>query len=198
MKMPDRRTVIGIGLAFLIWYFVFLVDILASFWFRVTFGVIFLTVYAYSETGLPENPSIKETILGLGLGILLYGLFFIGFTIFKPILVGGAEGVYVFREELPIIIPAMLLLVTSFCEEYFWRKYTQKKLKEVYGSRGIILTSILYASIHLATLNMSLVAAALIAGLFWGIIYEYTDSFWIVVFSHIAWTELIFVFLPLL
>lgn len=196
--MPDRRTVIGVGLAFLVWYFVFLVDILVSFWFRVTFGVIILTVYAYSETGLPEKPSIKEIILGLVLGILLYGLFFIGFTIFKPILVGGAEGVYVFKEELPIIIPAMLLLITSFCEEYFWRKYTQRKLIEVYGSRGIIFASVLYASIHLATLNIPLIDAALIAGLFWGIIYEHTNSFWIVVFSHIAWTELIFVFLPLL
>ena len=50
--------------------------------------------------------------------------------------------------------------------------------------------------IYLAIVFLPL-AGALIAGLFWGLLYEYTESFWVVVFSHIVWTELIFVFLPL-
>ena len=109
----------------------------------------------------------------------------------------GAVNVYLFRSELPLVVPASLLLITSYCEEYFWRHYIQTALEDGKGLRAVILTSILYASIHIPTMNLPLVVAALIAGLFWGIIYKYTGSLWLVVFSHIAWTELIFVFLPL-
>jgi membrane protease YdiL (CAAX protease family) len=46
-------------------------------------------------------------------------------------------------------------------------------------------------------MNVPLIAAALIAGLFWGILYQRTGSLLLVIASHLVWTELIFVFLPL-
>jgi len=91
-----------------------------------------------------------------------------------------------------------LLLFTSFSEEYFWRSYVQKNFVYQYGKTGILITSALYALIHFSTLNIGLIAAAFIAGLVWGITYDQLDSLWVVVFSHLVWTELIFVFLPLL
>ncbi len=197
MRYPDRRVVFGLVLSFLLWYFVFHVDFLTSFWYRVTLSSIILAVYAYSDNGFPKSITVKEIGFGIGSGLLLYGFFLLGFTVFKPIVSGGAANVYVFRDELPLIIPAVLLLITSYCEEFFWRRYVQTSFSFFYGKTGIIITSILYASIHITTLNPSLVAAAFIAGLIWGIIYDYIDSFWVVVFSHIVWTELIFVFLPL-
>lgn len=195
----DKMTIIGVLMAFILWYFVFLSDLLFSFWYRVTGASIILAIYAYAndETRVIRLPSLKETAYGLGSGVLLYAFFFFGFNVFKTFVAGGASKVYLFRTELPLIIPASLLLLTSFCEEYFWRRYTQKKNVQNTGAMGIIITSTLYAAIHISTNNTPLVFAALIAGLFWGIIYEYTDSFWIIVISHIAWTELIFVFLPL-
>ena len=50
---------------------------------------------------------------------------------------------------------------------------------------------------HAPTMNAPLILAAFIAGLFWGIVYQRTGSLWLVVASHLAWTELIFVLLPL-
>jgi membrane protease YdiL (CAAX protease family) len=114
-----------------------------------------------------------------------------------PFVSDGAVNVYRFRSELSLIIPAILLLITSFCEESFWRAFIQEYMFKLYGRFGIIITSLLYALIHLPTFNYPLVLAAFIAGLYWGLIYVYTDSFWVVVFSHIAWTELVFVFFPL-
>lgn len=198
MKILDRKRIIGVGLAFLLWYFVFLSDYLVSFWYRVTLSAFILTIYAYPSVGVPRTINFKEIVYGLGSGVLLYGLFLVGFNIFKPFLEVDANSVYVFRDELPLVIPAVLLLVTSFCEEYFWRSYVQGNLTDLYGKTGILVTSVLYALIHISTFNLSLVAAAFIAGLIWGIIYYQLDSFWVVVFSHIVWTELIFVFLPLL
>ena len=194
------RVFIGIALAFILWYFVFLTDFMTSFWYRVTLASILLAIYAYG-IGINRvqntNVSVKEIIWGVISGVLLYALFFLGFNIFRPFVEGGALNVYTFRDEVPLAVPAIFLVITSFCEEYFWRGYIQKNMVASRGRNGVIVTSLIYASIHLPTFNMSLVAAALIAGLIWGIIYEKTDSIWIVCFSHIVWTELIFVFLPL-
>ena len=198
-KPNNKITVIGVLFAFFLWYFVFMSDFLFSFWYRVTAAAIILAAYAYIWGGFKvhNRQFLRESILGLGSGVLLYILFYLGFNLFRVFVAQGASNVYLFRTELPLAIPAGLLLITSFCEEFFWRKYTQKNLVQTYGPKGILITSVLYAAIHLSTNNIPLVFAALIAGVFWGILYEYTGSFWIIVFSHIAWTELIFVFLPL-
>ncbi len=198
-KTPDTATLMGILIAFLLWYLVFLTDLLSSFWFRVTTASMILGLYAYRFNGADvlKSISLKDIIYGVASGVSLYALFYLGFNVFKPLVSAGAENVYLIRTELPLIIPSALLLVTSLCEEYFWRGYIQSNLLENRTLR-VIATSILYASIHLATLNLPLTFAALIAGLAWGATYEATDSIWIAVFSHIVWTELIFVYMPLI
>ena len=194
------KVIIGVVLSFLLWYFVFLSDLLWSFWYRVTFVSIILSCYAYivGKTSLSDvKLGSNDVIKGLGSGYALYGLFYLGFNMFRTLVAGGASNVYLYRSELPLFVPAMLLLVTSFCEEFFWRHYIQTSIVERYGFKGILLTTALYSAIHLPTMNLPLVAAAFISGLAWGLMYRYTRSLPLVVFSHIAWTELIFVFLPL-
>jgi len=194
------RTAAGVALSFILWYLVFLTDYLWSFWYRVTVASLLLSLYAHrvGKAGLKDVKLGKDDIIkGLGSGLALYGLFFIGFNVFRTLVSGGASDVYMFRSELPLFIPASLLLVTSFCEEYFWRHFVQTSISEKYGPKGILLTAVLYAAIHLPIMNLPLTAAALIAGVAWGLLYKHTGSLWLVVFSHIAWTELIFVFLPL-
>jgi membrane protease YdiL (CAAX protease family) len=143
-------------------------------------------------------PGIQEVVKGIISGILLYGLFKVGYTFFETLVMRGAENVYAMRSELPLINVALFLVVTSFCEEYFWRGFVQGfTVSRIGAASGILLTTFLYAAIHLPTMNLPLVFAALIAGLFWGILYKYSRSIWIVVFSHMVWTELIFVFSPL-
>jgi len=194
------RTAFGVTLSFILWYLVFRTNYLWSFWFRVTFASVLLSLYAHfiGKASLKGVSLGKEDIIkGLVSGFTLYGIFFIGFNVFRSLVAGGASDVYLFRSELPLLIPATLLLITSFCEEFFWRHYVQTRISERYGTMGIFLTASLYAAIHLHTMNLPLTAAAFIAGLAWGLLYKYTGSLWLVVFSHIAWTELIFVFLPL-
>ena len=194
------KIVFGVVLSFLLWYQVFLSDYLWSFWYRVTFSSIILSCYAYlvGKTSLSDVKLGRNNIIkGICSGFALYGLFYVGFNVFRTLVAGGASNVYLYRSELPLFVPAILLLVTSFCEEFFWRHYIQTSIGDRYGFKGILLTTALYSAIHLPTLNIPLVAAAFIAGLAWGLLYRYTGSLPLVVFSHIAWTELIFVFLPL-
>lgn len=185
-------------MSFILWYMVFLTEVLSSFWYRVTLASMILAVYArLSSSESPVKLKGKDIVWGIGSGLGLYALFFLGFNVFRSLVESGTYNVYLHRSELSLVIPALLLLITSYCEEYFWRHYIQTAMEDTRGLRGVIITSILYAAIHISTLNLPLVMAALIAGVFWGLIYKYTGSFWLVVFSHIVWTELIFVFLPL-
>lgn len=200
VSMMRRNVIAGVSLSFILWYFVFLSNLLWSFWIRVTLAALLLTGYAHRFGGIPlpeKKTTVREVALGLGSGVSLYALFYIGFNLFKPLVAGGASNVYLFRSELPLIVPAVLLLITSFCEEFFWRNYVQSNIVPTNERIKLILTSVLYALIHFPTYNAPLMAAAFIAGLFWGILYQRTRSIWLVTFSHIAWTELIFVFLPL-
>lgn len=197
-----RQPIIGVILSFILWYIVFLTDILSSFWIRVTLASILLALYAYwtGRKGLQEvkSPEINEIVKGMVSGLLLYGSFKVGYTVFESFVMGGAENVYIMRSDSPLFLAAVFLVVTSFCEEYFWRGYIQAFTVARMGKApGILLTTIAYAAIHLPTFNIPLILAAFLAGLVWGILYEYTGSFWLVVFSHMVWTELIFVFLPL-
>jgi membrane protease YdiL (CAAX protease family) len=197
------RVIVGVALAFTLWAFTFLTGYLGSFWYRVTISVISLAVYAtlaeremFSEA--IRDLRVEDISKGFVAGALLYALFYIGYSILRSFLVVGASDVYLFRLESPTIIIASSLILTSFCEEYFWRAYVQRSLTVSHGSSiGVLATTMAYALIHAPTMNVPLIAAALIAGLFWGILYQRTRSLWLVIASHLVWTELIFVFLPL-
>ena len=197
------RALIGVALSFALWSFTFLTDYMGGFWIRVTLSALLLAFYAF----LAEREMISEAVKGLRVeelvkgfvaGALLYALFYLGYSVLRPFLEGGASNVYLFRLESPATIIASSLVLTSFCEEYFWRAYVQRRLTASHGATmGVLSTTLAYALIHAPTMNAPLVLAAFIAGLFWGLAYNRTGSLWLVVASHLVWTELIFVLLPL-
>ena len=197
------KVLVGVALSFALWSFTFLTGYMGSFWFRVTASSILLALYA----SLAERRLISETVEGLRVeelakgvvaGALLYALFYLGYSVLRSFLEGGASNVYLFRLESPTAIIAFSLILTSFCEEYFWRSYVQRRLTVRFGATaGVLSTTLAYALIHAPTMNAPLILAAAIAGLFWGVLYQRTGSLWLVITSHLAWTELIFVLLPL-
>jgi membrane protease YdiL (CAAX protease family) len=197
------RALIGIGLAFALWSFSFLTGFMGSFWYRVTLSALLLALYAtladremISEA--VNSLRIEEITKGFVSGALLYAVFYLGYSVLRPFLEGGASNVYLFRLESPTIIIASSLVLTSFCEEFFWRAYVQRRLTASHGATvGVFATTLAYALIHAPTMNVPLILAASIAGLFWGLAYRRTGSLWLVVASHLAWTEFIFVLLPL-
>jgi membrane protease YdiL (CAAX protease family) len=196
-----RHVFVGVCLSFVLWYVVFRTTILGSFWYRLTFASIILALYAvYFGKAIDRGDheiGLSVVMKGVVSGCFLYALFFVGYNVFKAFVESGASGVYLFRADSAIHVVALSLVITSFCEEFFWRRYIQAALIGSYGGTGLVFNTLLYACIHLPTGNPALVFAALIAGLFWGLLYEYTGSLWVAVLSHVVWTELVFVFLPL-
>lgn len=202
MRASNEKWFVAVGLvaAIVLWYFVFATSFLGWFWARITLSSLVLALYAFIF-GEGERFSFSfDTPLilkGIISGVILYVAFFLGFNILEPLVGEGARNVYVLGAETQQYVIIPILLLTSFCEEYFWRRYFQRTLTKYYGKSGLILASLGYTIIHVPTMNLPLIIAALIAGVYWGSIYEQTKSFDIVLWSHVVWTELIFVFLPL-
>ncbi len=192
---------IGVTFAFILWYIIFNTQFLGSFWFRITFATIILSIYSivlskYIVRDFLSKIDYKMILKGIISGLLLYILFFIGFGTFKVFVFEGAKNVYFFRLDPYFFLSPILLLITSLGEEIFWRGYIQRALTNKFKN-GIIFTSIIYSLIHIPTQNFPLIFAALVAGLYWGFLYEKTGSLWLVISSHFIWTELIFVLFPL-
>jgi len=198
-----KKVAIGVALALVLWTFTFLTGHLGSFWHRVTISAIALAAYTtFADRQALEkelrDPEPSKLFLGVGAGILLYAIFFLGYSALRILVEEGATDVYLLNRESPVWLIASLLVVTSFCEEYFWRAFVQRRLMESHGSLpGLLVSTLAYALIHAPTMNAPLVAAAFIAGLFWALLYLRTRSLWLVASSHMIWTELVFVFLPL-
>ena len=93
----------------------------------------------------------------------------------------------------------MLLFVSSPGEEIFWRGFLQKWAIGKWGSVvGWLVTALLYAAVHIVSGNFILVMAALVAGLFWGLMAAWLkDNLLPVIISHSLWTFAIFVLWPI-
>ncbi|MCS7136689.1 MAG: type II CAAX endopeptidase family protein [Nitrososphaerota archaeon] len=195
------RSLILVLPAYPLWLVVFRTEFL-NFWARILIAVSLLILIAFvGRPGLLESrPRIKlrMILLGIASGLLFYWLLYFGYLIFKPLVIGGAEEVYALRHEAPRELIALILIFTSFGEEIYWRGFVQQELQERLGGiRGLLSASAIYSSVHVWTLNLPLMFIALVMGLCWGAIYLKTKSLQSVILSHIIWTELVFVFLPL-
>ena len=96
------------------------------------------------------------------------------------------------------MISLILLFITSPGEEIFWRGFVQKRFVERFGARkGWLIASAVYAAVHIASGNFMLTMAALVAGLFWGWLYQRERNLVPCIVSHALWTVTIFILLPI-
>lgn len=100
------------------------------------------------------------------------------------------------------VAPGMLALLLAVCigpgEEIFWRGHVQRWLATKHGDlSGLFIATAIYALIHVWSFNLMLVGAAMVGGLFWGILYMHCKSVWPVMISHGLWDVAIFVVWPI-
>ncbi len=98
-----------------------------------------------------------------------------------------------------VLLAALLLFfVTGPCEEIYWRGYLQKKLMRRFGSAGgWLMAALVYAGVHLWSLNFMLVGAAAVAWAFWGAMYWRLNDISAVIISHAIWSTFIFAVMPI-
>ena len=190
--------------AFALWFFILVVRA-GSFWAKIAVSSSFLAASALAGMGGRRRGLVRlrvaDAVLGLASAGLLYGVFVLGKAILTAILSRAAADislVYAPRGSLPLwAIGVLLFAVTGPAEEIFWRGYLQSVAVGRIGKvGGLLVTSGLYALVHLCTLNLPLVLAALTAGLAWGSLYLWRRNLLAPIVSHATWGLLIFVLFP--
>lgn len=92
---------------------------------------------------------------------------------------------------------ARLSLVIAPAEELFWRGFVQNDLMGRFGRFwGTVLGVASYGGVHLTSGNLTLIAAATVAGGFWGGLYARGMPLGALIVSHIVWDNLIFLISP--
>lgn len=181
---------------------------IVNFWIEMSFSAIVLTslVLTFSPDVkglLREGKPAGQISAGIMIAVILWGVFWLGDFLssrmfdFAPQQVGD---VYSMKEgTAPWLVAVLLLLLIGPAEELFWRGYVQRTLTGLCGGdKAFILTTAVYALVHIWSFNFMLVMAALVAGAVWGFLYRLRPSLLpALIVSHAVWDALVFIILPI-
>lgn len=185
------------------WFVIFVVKP-TNFWLSMSCGILILvlTSFLFNHNVFKLNMiKLRHVGLGISSAIVLYGVFYIGNYLSAFIIPAKdalIDSVYMNKAGTsPYIILICLLFVIGPGEEFFWRGYIQETLSVKFGSKSIYMTAVLYAAVHIVTMNFMLIMASLVCGIFWGVLYNKEKSLYPVVISHTLWDIIVFLLLPL-
>jgi len=212
-----RRLAAAVAAAALLWFLMFSpwTGGRLNFWLAMSASAVILTALAlrFGPSPAPGHENGAkcawpvQVLAGVAIAFALWGVFWIGdkaaawmFGFARP----EVDAVYAMKEGSPAWMIALLLLVLiGPAEEYFWRGYVQHMLGRLLPGRraadaAFLLTTTVYALVHLWSFNFMLVMAALVAGAVWGLIYRLRPQLLpALILSHALWDALVFVLLPI-
>jgi uncharacterized protein len=144
---------------------------------------------------------LRKVGIGVVSAIALYAVFAAGRAAAVELFPFASDGIgriYALRSGTPLLrIILLIVFVIGPGEELFWRGFFQENAGGGPGrTTGFILTTLLYASVHLASGNIMLMLAAAVCGVFWGGLYLRFRSPLLNVISHTVWDLLVFVVFP--
>jgi len=202
---PSRMLLlVTIALANVLWFATFSLAA-GSFWIKIGVSTVLLAALSWWIRPVEKRQfrlSTRALLLGLLSAVVLYMIFWAGreiSTVLFPFAERQIGGIYGKGAGTPRwMIFLLLLLVTGPCEELYWRGFLQDSLMERFGGRrGWLVTTALYAGVHLWSFNFMLIGAAAVAGALWGLMYWRTGALLPVIISHSLWSAVIFAVVPL-
>ncbi len=196
--------IITLLIAAVVWFFLFAVPG-TPFWVVIsaaTFTLGATAVVAYPDTFSGDAKSwLMFTVYGIISAAVLYLIFYVGNIIvsYLPFGPDQVEAVYGTKSQAEgKTILGLLLFPVGPGEELFWRSLVQRHLMQKLGTwKGFGLSLLLYAGVHIPSMNLTLLAAATIAGAVWGLMYIYFKHVGPGIISHAAWDAAIFILFPL-
>jgi uncharacterized protein len=194
LRKTDPLVVIGLAAAFGLFAFTFRGQ-RARFWERMT-----LTGFVLGNMALANESDLRkmkwrplDIAQGLGSAAILYSIFGLGDQLARRFMPRGSKeigDIYALRSlEPPQQIGARLATVIGPAEELFWRGFVQRRAGGLAAAAG-------YGGVHLVTGNATLVGAAAVAGIYWGLLRALGMSMPALITSHIAWDIWIFLLAP--
>lgn len=179
---------------------------LLNFWIGMTLfsGSLAIASLSIAKERTAEIFEFKRSYIWIGLisAAFLYLVFFIGDIIVKLVFDfarAEIENIYSTKTQASSIkIGLLLMFVIAPAEEIFWRGFVQRIYSKHWGKwRGFLLAVIVYSLVHVWSFNLMLVGAALVAGIFWGLMYLKYNSIVPGIISHAVWDLFIFVLYPI-
>ena len=165
------------------------------FWDRMTLTGLVLGGLAVASERDARTVKLSPgaVVAGLGSAAGLYAIFQVGDRMARAVMPQGADeigDIYALRSLRPRDeLAARLGLVIGPAEELFWRGFVQPRA-------GFVPATLLYGGAHVVTENATLVAAATIAGAYWGLLRALGMPLGALVVSHVAWDIWIFLVAP--
>ena len=203
-----KKLIYGTIIAFIFWFLMFspLTASYLNFWFTMIAATGTLTLYSFifgrKDLIAVLDFKFKWIFIGIISAAALYLIFFTG-NIISKLLFDFAEhqvgNIYATKSQAgKIFIGLSLLLWIGPSEEIFWRGFVQNKLSKKYGDlSAFIITTSIYAFVHIWSFNLMLFMAALFCGLFWGWMFMKYKSLTPGLISHAIWDLFIFVIIPM-
>ena len=160
-----------------------LVNIPQIWWYPIIYApllvaaiaVVRILGYRAREVGLSFSSFPVQ--LAVGLSGLLFGV--IEYFILAP------EPMVIEFTWQGVWLPALIFLVcTGFVEEFIFRGVLQRTATEVFGWRGIIYVSLVFAVLHIGFLSWIDVVFVLFVALFFGWVVKKTGSLFGVALAH--------------
>jgi len=203
-----KAVVLLVLLATLFWFLIFSPWTYGrlNFWgeMLVATGLLAITALYLDRQSLSSVYSFRPSyiLVGIGSALILYLVFLLGNTISRSLFdfaQNQVSNIYLSRQQAPPALIGILLLTwIGPADEIFWRGFVQRRLFQKIGlGFGYLLTSLLYALIHVWAFNFMLFGAALVCGLFWGFLFLYYRSVWPGLISHAVWDTAVFVLFPI-
>jgi uncharacterized protein len=187
-------TAIGLAMAFGLFGLTFRGP-RARFWERMTLTGFLLGTMALGNDAELRRLRVRERDVALGLlsAAGLYAIFQTGDRMARRVMPKGSQeigDIYALRSLRPKAeIATRLATVIGPAEELFWRGFVQRRI----GAPGAALA---YGGAHLVTGNATLIGAATVAGIYWGLLRAMGMSIPALITSHVAWDIWIFLLAP--
>ncbi|MFV0470878.1 MAG: lysostaphin resistance A-like protein [Paludibacteraceae bacterium] len=202
-----KRLTIPIFVAAFLWFLMF------SPWTKVHFN--FWIAMALSATILTSmSVVLRKNILnefdwnwksvgwGLMAAAILYAVFLLGNYVSSHIFNfarSQVDSIYAMKEgQSKLWVGLGLLFIIGPAEEFFWRGYVQNSFIKKHGEwKAFVFTTLIYSLVHIWSFNFMLVMAALVCGIFWGLMYRYNKNLVPLIISHAVWDVTVFILLPI-
>ena len=203
-----KKLIIPVLIAAFLWFLMFSPWTSQFFNFCIAMAIsatILITISLTQRKSILDQFNFNWKAIGFGLlsAVVLWMVFYLG-DFFSKMLFDFArpqvDSIYAMKEgQNKILLILGLLFIIGPAEEIFWRGYVQDRLIGKYGEwTAFIITTLIYALVHIWSFNFMLVMAALICGIFWGLMYRYSKNLVPLVISHAVWDVAVFILFPIM
>lgn len=202
-----KKVLLASLLAAVLWFIMFSpwTSIHINFWIAMACSAAFLwAMSAFLDKNFSKQFSfnVKDLVIGLMSAAVLYGVFVVGnylSTQWFDFAGTQIQGIYGMKEGQNLVLVGVLLTaLIGPAEEIFWRGYVQKQLGARYGDWfAVLITVLIYTLVHIWSFNFMLIMAAMVCGLFWGILYKYHKNIVTLIVSHAVWDVAVFILIPI-